>query len=142
MFGTDQHTRLTAIIAALLLALSSSGFTAVLHSCLMAEKSCCGLPLNMMAGTPLNDAEGAADPTLTSNMSCCAVTVAGGLNTNPIVSGTQQTTPQHLDLISLLPPSVLSGAQDIHSHPIHFASSAAASPPSVEKYVLNASFLI
>ncbi len=114
MFRTLQHNRLTAIIAGLLLALSSSGFTAVLHSCLMAEQSCCDQPLNMMAGMPLDDEEGSANQALTANMSCCAVTVAGGLNTNPIVSGNQQTAQQHLDLILLLPPTVLSGAQQIH----------------------------
>lgn len=141
MLSSHRHTRIIAAVAAFLLALSSSGFTAVLHSCLMAERSCCDA--SMM--THMSGDEGATqagNPVLKNVMSCCAVTFAGGLNANPIVTGNQYSSLHHLDQVALLPPSVLTGAQQISSHPVSASFLAAASPPSVEKYLLNASFLI
>lgn len=81
-------------------------------------------------------------PVLKNNMSCCAVTVAGGLNTNPIVAGNTQPAPLHLELIALLPVSSSSGEQELPTHSTFYSFSGAVSPPSVEKYVLNATFLI
>lgn len=132
--------RLTTAIVAFLMVLSSSGFTVVLHSCLMAERSCCSAS---MTGHMAGD-EGAipGKPELKNDMSCCSTTVAGGVNSNPIVTGTLQPALAHLDLVALLPPMVSSGGQCIASHSTFFLSSTAASPPSVEKYVLNSSFLI
>jgi hypothetical protein len=140
MFSSDRHTRFIATVAAFLLILSSSGFTTVLHSCLMAERSCCNA--SMMAH--MNGDEGAVPgkPVLKNNMSCCAVTVAGGLNTNPIVTHDQHHGVQHLDLIVLLSPRTSSDEQQVLTHSTFFSSSTATSPPSVEKYVLNATFLI
>jgi hypothetical protein len=134
--------RSVAIIASLLLALSSSGFTLILHSCLMAGQSCCDRPMSMMSHMPWENAGSPEAPVLKSNMACCAVTVAGGLNVNPIVAGSQYPAPQHLDLIALLPPSIASGAQQVPAFSACSLSLGASFPPSVEKYVLNASFLI
>ncbi len=142
MFNLQRNRRFAAAIVAILLTLSSSGFTAVLHSCLMAERVCCDQPMSMMARMPAEDGAFPGSPVLQSDMSCCSVTVAGGLNTNPIVAGNQLPAPPHLDLIALLPSSALSVTQLALTHPALFSSSAVVSPPSVEKYVLNATFLI
>jgi len=140
MVRFHEHRNLTAAVVAVLLALSSSGFTTVLHSCLMAERSCCDA--SMMANMSGDEQTILGKPVLRNDMSCCAITVAGGLNTNPIVAGNQQPPQQHLDLIALLPPSAVSGEQHVPTHPTFFSSSTAPSPPSVEKYLLNSSFLI
>jgi hypothetical protein len=140
MFYLHRHTRLTAWIVALLLSVSSSGFTTVLHSCLMAERSCCNP--SMMTHMPIDRRAGTGNQVLESSMSCCATAVAGGLNSNPIVTGHQSPAHQHLDLLALLPIAEGSGAHYVCSHHILLARSAAASPHPVEKYVLNASFLI
>ncbi len=140
MFRVHQNTRLTSLIVAILLMVSSSGFTAVLHSCLMAERSCCDQ--SMMLHMPLDRGTHSGIPGLKADLSCCAVTLAGGLNTNPIVPGNQHSAPQHLDVLSLLPIAECSCTQDVCSRLTFLASTVSASPPSVEKYVLNATFLI
>lgn len=140
MFYLHQHTRFTAAIVALLLTLSSSGFTAVLRSCLMAERRCCDV--SMMAHMPGDDAAVPGKPALMNNMSCCAVTVAGGLNANPIVAGNQQIVLHHLDVLALLPPTTCIDAEHVLTHSLLLSFSSATSPPPVEKYVLNAAFLI
>jgi hypothetical protein len=141
MFNLHRHRGFFAAIVAFLLALSSSGFTAVLHSCLMAqEKSCCDVSL--MREMASDEGVIPGTPVLKNNMSCCTITVAGGLNTNPIVIGDQAAPLQHLEVLALIPPVEFSGAQHILTHSTLVSASVAASPPSVEKYVLNSTFLI
>ena len=142
MLKHPQHQRYAALIVAFLMTLSCSGFTTVLHSCLMKNRGCCETSMGLMHRMTGGEPASPGNLILKSNMSCCATTVAGGLNTNPIVSGTQHSIPQHLSLLALLPADELSCAQSFSTSQILSSCPLAASPPSVEKYVLNAAFLI
>ena len=128
------------IVAALVLAVSS-GFTVAHHACLMEQKQCCD---SMPSGGPMGNTTPSQGPSIEqASMSCCASTISGGLSNITALfekqskTGDQKLTviPFHLDFSTQL------------SHPstdIRFFTQRiqAASPPSVEKYVLFASLLI
>jgi hypothetical protein len=119
---------------------ANSGFTLVLHSC-MNEMSCCD---GSMAASTRGHAGTGAATLARPGAPCCAVTVAGGVSSNPIVTDrTTDKVPQK----SAVPGE--SARQPSGAGLISRASSRIPShatprvePPSVEKYVLNASLLI
>jgi hypothetical protein len=80
-------------------------------------------------------------PTLRSDMSCTTTTLVGGLTTNPGVVDNSRPI-QKIPVITMLPSVCFSCVQTLtNTVPIApFAESI--SPPSVEKHILNASFLI
>jgi hypothetical protein len=141
MICTLKNRRIIALLTVIMLSLSATGFTAILHSCLMAEMDCCDEPMAMMMRDfhdPASDA-----PALKVKSDCCSVTVAGGLNDSPIVAGNQKSDSHQTDVLMILPLAVISGNSQLSSHTIlAFSSSGIVPLPSVEKYILNAAFLI
>jgi hypothetical protein len=107
----------------------------------MEQKQCCD---SMPSGGPMGSTTPSQGPSIEqASMSCCASTISGGLNNLTALfekhakSGDQKLTltPLHLDF----------SAQFSHlSTKTQFFTlrAQAASPPSVEKYVLFESLLI
>lgn len=130
--------RLLAIVTFL----ANSGFTTILHNCTMVSMSCCEAPSETNHKDCGEELPSDSAPSIQSNSVCHTNTIVGGVTTNPAVfekSGKSDVKKVVLTFAVLISPATLS--QD-------FASSsfpAVTSPvflPSVEKYVLNASFLI
>lgn len=138
---TKFSNSVTRFVVAVILLGVSSGFTIAHHACQMEQKPCCD---SMPSGGPMGLALPSQGPSVgNAGMSCCASTISGGLSNLTALfekqskTGDQKLTviPFHLDFSTQL------------SHPsteIRFFTqrTQAASPPSVEKYVLFESLLI
>lgn len=134
----------------LLFFLANSGFTVVLYHCTMTDEmcdmSCCAGTGECGAGTcqdmeegraPATDAHAVAQP-------CETATVVGGYQTEPTVLEKEFTGRQIIKYDLLLPSVFETAIADRVDLPAFHIVSAASnvSPPSVETYVLNATFLI
>jgi hypothetical protein len=136
-----QHNRLLAILTLIIFLSGSSGFTMVVTTCLMESESCCQIPASMSdngCDNPLQKSE----VRVLSDMSCQSTSIVGGLKVDPATSD-----KNFKDGSAKLPhvTGLLSSnfASNNFSSP-HFllSSSFVPLPPSVDRYVLNASFLI
>lgn len=140
-----RHILAIGRILALLLFVANSGFTMALHACTMKGKmACCAdaMPAPQMPAPPAAHPDAALAPT---QMQCCMVIVAGGANTAPVApaySSTQQ--PQKSNVRAEMPLFSAHAGLQVSSSPNSalFLSKNAVAPPAVEKYVLNAVFLI
>ncbi len=140
MFISRRHIRAIGRTLALFLLVANSGFTLVLHSC-MIEMSCCD---GSMATSTLGHAGTGAATLARPGAQCCAVTVAGGVSSNPIVTDRTTSTVTQKPCVPGESAHQPSGAGLISRASSRFPSHAThrVEPPSVEKYVLNASLLI
>jgi hypothetical protein len=130
--------------------LANSGFTVVLYHCTMTEEmcgmSCCKGISDCSAGA-CQDMGGSQTPETKServDQPCRTATVVGGVQTEPTVVEKQFNGRQIIS-VDLLPTSVFETAIGpcVDLPAFHFTSTASnVSPPSVDTYVLNASFLI
>jgi hypothetical protein len=130
--------------------LANSGFTVVLYHCTMTDEmcgmSCCTGTDDCPAGA-CEDMDGPQTPAThpsTVDQPCQSATVVGGYHTEPTVVE-KEFNGRHIIKTDLLPTSVFETAigSRVDLPAFHLASAASnVSPPSVETYVLNASFLI
>lgn len=128
------------LVVALLL--TNAGYTTILSTCTMGAAECC----NDSAGhgqceMPLVPVRGQAS--LQDAFQCHATTVAGGLNgIRALVEKNVKQQALDVEIIATVvrgDPAMSALAPKIQSLT---ASSQLLSPPSVEKYVLNETFLI
>ena len=138
-----RHIVAVGRILAVLLLLANSGFTMVLHSCLMGSSRCAELPMGMgMHGKAQSQSSGMELATL--SVPCCAVTVAGGINDKPVTTErTAETGIQKSAPVAEMPLLHDPGepGPDASSRFLSYAAERVA-PHPVEKYILNAAFLI
>jgi len=135
--------------------LANSGFTIVLYHCTMTQcamtdaisgMACC-VGMNCCNAGSFDDAAGpqaTVAHAVTLKQLCQTTTVVGGFHAEPTVVEKQFNGRQIMD-VDLLPTSVFETAigPRLDLRAFHLASAASnVSPPSVETYVLNASFLI
>lgn len=138
------HIALLSRVTLLAFVVASSGFTAILRTCVMETMSCCAdakVPQHMECDT---EQPGDA-PTLSirADSQCHADILVGGMTTNPAVVEKEHKYQQtklaiganvlSFNCFQASPPSL---------SPLFGHTTAKVFPPSVEKYVLNASFLI
>ena len=130
--------------------LGNSGFTAVLYHCTMTEEmcgmSCCNGTNDCSAGIceDVDEPQPPVTDLMTVDQPCQTATVVGGYHTEPTVVE-KQFNARRIINIDLLATSVFEDAIDyrVDLPAFHLVSAASnISPPSVEAYVLNASFLI
>ncbi len=144
MIKLAEHRPKLGGIILLLFFLSNSGFTSTLHLCVMQAAACCE-----PAGAQRHDAcdeilPASAGLSVSNALACHVDRVVGGLNgVQGLLEKNVQDKPQHVQLpVVVLPNGVvlISSAQ----HGVHLALDSHHSPPlpSVEKYVLNETFLI
>lgn len=140
---------LSSLVLALFV-IANSGFTVVLYHCTIcdqtaaasccADQSVCGPEGCPMADTP-RPSGAALDG---SSMPCLVMVVAGGVQTAPTIVEKETRSTQNR-FLQLLPVVMAPSAADPCPH-TPFSSLAHArmddSPPSVEKYILNASLLL
>jgi hypothetical protein len=130
--------------------LANAGFTVVLYHCTMTEEMCgmsCCVGINDCAAGTCQDMDRSQTPEtkfVKVDRPCQTATVVGGVQNEPKVVEKQFNSRQIIS-IDLLPSSVFEAAigPRVDLPVFHFTSTASNfSPPSVETYVLNASFLI
>jgi hypothetical protein len=139
----NRNIILVGRIVAFLFFLASSGFTSVLHICAMEASGCCDV-------SPAGGEKPCENPLPQSTghvtqigSSCLANIVAGGLvgvqGTTEKDSRAQVSKP--IALIGSLAPRMLHlPSISVSRH--HSSHNPACSPPSVETYIMNTSFLI
>jgi len=135
--------------------LANSGFTVVLYHCTMTQcamtdalsgMACC-VGMDCCNAGSCDDVAGlqaTVAHAVTVNQPCQTTTVVGGYQTEPTVVEKQFNGRQIIN-VDLLATSVFETAigPRVDLPAFHLASAASnVSPPSVETYVLNASFLI
>lgn len=140
MLLSHKNIRLIRILLAVLVLTASSGATAVLNRCLMEEASCCcpnetsnhdgcGVPNALPSGHVFK-----------SDFTCYTSVVVGGvaLKQALLEKENRQESGKAVTFISPRSSGLLQS--DTPSHTLIVSQSI--SPPSVDRYVLNASFLI
>lgn len=137
---------LSGRILAILFILANSGFTAVLRQCTMKSEA----PMECCSGSKESD-EATCDGTqnqaglrvIESQFSCHTTTLVGGIaSTSALLQkeSARQSTMGNELCAQHQQHTTSTSAVDHSTNPAYFA--ATLSPPSVEKCVLNSSFLI
>ncbi len=137
-----RHILVIGRILVLLLFVANSGFTMALHTCAMSQMACCAdaMPAPKMPALPATKAALAA-----SQADCCTVIIAGGVNTASVaMEHSSSLNPQKFTVRADVPAIAAQADPQASASPMlaWLSSRSAASPRSVEKYVLNAVFLI
>ncbi len=123
---------------------ASSGFTAILHNCTMKAATCCSDSSEEVShkdcdeGLPTN-----LESSIQFNAVCHTNTLVGGMTTNPAVVEKENKYQQ--TKLSIVADIILVDCfqtSALNLSPLFGHTTATVSPPSVEKYVLNASFRI
>jgi hypothetical protein len=142
MKKAETYLRLGRLALAVVLIVASSGFTMVLHSCLMKDAACCG---TMMAGGPMTSRSGASSEgaTLMKNASsCCENTVVGGLN--PATATLEgQKAPVHPKIVlAAVNPDLPDGQQNDCPSFVTLRHLRPTDSPPTGLYLSNAALLI
>lgn len=135
-----SNTASRFVVAVLMLAVSS-GFTVAHHACQMEQKQCCD---SMPSGGTMDGTSPSQGPSVGSTAtSCCVSIVSGGsYNFTALFEKQSKIESQKFTLAPLQSDFVACPSRANVDVQFLTQSSQAASPPSVEKYVLFASLLI
>jgi hypothetical protein len=140
------------VIGRLLLALffmANSGFTVVQRYCTMAQENhgvTCADDNDGCSDATCNDdgvPQPATAPAITDNLSCHALSIGGGLPSDPTIVE-KESSARHINAPLLLAPVPDLGINIQVDSSLHHLLPAFAHVPlhSVETYVLNSTFLI
>jgi hypothetical protein len=128
---------------AMLFFIASSGFTMVLHSCLMESGECCesmedGGSVQLPAG------QSAAKPHFVqTGASCCHNIIVGGLNHTSATLENQSSSTYHKSTIAIISPDVPAGQiQSVHPTFLALQQISSHVPPATGLYLSNAALLI
>lgn len=139
----NRHILFMGRTLAIVSFLVGSGVATIVHNCTMENAICCEAPREINhkdcdGGLPANP-----EPSFQSNSVCHTNNVIGGVTTNPAVlekNGTSEV--KKLDLAVIHTGHSVAVSDQLQVSRIAFSLSASVFHPSVEKYVLNATFLI
>ncbi len=142
MRSIARHTIAFGRIFTLVFLLASSGFTTIVHICAMEASECCDT-----SGTSDHNAcpnEQALAPVAgmsIQNVDDCHNEVVGG---SAVVQAlVEKDAPeQNVEVLSVVISTFVAPASNNTSSWFKYSYSESVSPPSVEKYVLNETFLI
>lgn len=140
----SKHIVLIGRILVLVLFLTNAGFTAILNNCAMEYADCCETSdsqSHMQCEMPMTPKTGSTS--LQSAFQCHTSSVAGGLHETHALIGKPANTQTPVCEIFVMDAEAFKETSAI---PPQFQSLTAytqsVSPPTVEKYVLFATFLI
>lgn len=137
------YIKLFGLVTVALFILLSSGFTLIVHSCQMSEKtSCIGMNTGCEMSAPSNAAPDGPSINQVSP-GCCASKILGGLST-AVALLEKQSLSVHQKLVAVILPDSVSDLYKVSNIYVHLSQLASygISPPSVEKYVLYSTLLI
>jgi hypothetical protein len=130
-------------VVAFLFFVASSGFTTILHICTMEAMECCDT-----SGASDHDAcANAESPSPVAGASiqnvddCHMNVVVGGLAANQAMLE-KESKVQNVSVLDLFVSTFVSLALNTNTSSFNYSYSESVSPPSVEKCVLNETFLI
>lgn len=127
----------------ILFLVASSGFTTALHICTMEATECCdpsgASDHNACPGEPL--AQPTTGVSIKTLDDCHVNAVVGGLAAIQALLERSDKT-QNVPVLAVLASAFVSLAPDVTTSSSNYSYSESVSPPSVEKYVLNETFLI
>ena len=143
MILSGRHILIIGRILLGLFVLANSGFTIVLHSCMMGADLCCPSPATQTPLHPNHNPQ--SEVSLVSPVpACCEIHVAGGTDSH-LVSTLQASSIESQKLVVVNHVvAIVAGNTHYFSSLIRNLSSPSLSiaPLPVEKYVLNSALLI
>jgi hypothetical protein len=137
MILQQRHRRYAGILILTLFVLTSSGFTAVLHTCVMggAQSCLCEREAHRapQGGQVIND-----------GLDCCQTYLAGGLNPVPTTVGESQFSGKPAAFVTCVLSAEAAPATTNFSSSFLLSSDPARGVPpcSTERYILTATFRI
>ncbi len=142
MLRIARHINLLSSVVAFLFAFGSSGLAVVINNCTMtSQMQCCQSMSDQTAGDCSNPIQTSGIPSVQSEANCSTSTLVGGLITNPGVVDNNRLV-QKISVNVLPMNDCLSCVQTLTRSVPVIAFAGSISPSSVEKHILNASFLI
>jgi hypothetical protein len=141
----NQHILTIGRLFVLLFFLANSGFTVVLYHCTMEEMECCTTSDGQMSGacSMMDPPQTPSGPAVTSGDNCQSMIIAGGLKTDPTLLEKESVGRViKLDLVPAFTPDFAFSTVFPQVQPFSLTASQNVSPPAVETYVLNSTFLI
>ncbi len=141
-FITNHIKPVEAILATLFL-VSVSGFSTVLHSCLMTGMSCCMSSMPHRDTQPQEASQPSAYYSNITMTGCCSTRIVGGLSTSlALLEHQHKFTQSKFSVLSVATPASIPAPQTHLSLKQYFSLGEHIPPSSVEKYVFNSSYLI
>lgn len=139
----NKHILFVGRVVAILFFIASSGFTTILHICTMEASECCD-------PSGASDHHACPDEESSSPVAGASITGVNDCHINAVVGGLsaiqalleKDSKVQNISVLALLVPTFVSFASSINTSSFTYSYSETVSPPSVEKYVLNETFLI
>lgn len=139
----SKHIFLVTRALALATFLASSGFTTIVHNCTMEVPVCCEVPKEIEhkdCGESLPANTGLA---VRSDAACHTNTVVGGVTTNPaVLEKDAKSGVKKLEIAESIVTTSVANFNQLRTPLSSFSNDTPVFLPSVEKYILNASFLI
>lgn len=123
--------------------LASSGFTTIVHNCTMEVPVCCEAPKETNHKDCGESVPANKELAVRSNALCHTNTVVGGVTTNPAVL--EKDAKSDVKKLQIAQSILTTSGADFNQPRTPLSSFFSATPvflPSVEKYILNSSFLI
>ncbi|MEX2117936.1 MAG: hypothetical protein WEB37_13730 [Bacteroidota bacterium] len=141
---SPRHSTVTNLVVLLGFLLASSGFTTILHECRLEQQmSCCAPPPEAhdeICGVEIGSNVAVV---IESDVLCHTTIVVGGVTTGPaLLEKTGKTESKRTGELPLTSVHVSFPPHNTNRISSLFSPSELVFPSSVEKYVLNASFLI
>ena len=131
-------------VVAILFFMASSGFTTILHICAMEASECCdtsGASNHHACPSDEETPSPVAGTSIQNADDCHINAVAGGLSAIQALLE-KDIKAQNLNALSVLISTFVSLAPNTNTSSFTYSYSERVSPPSVEKHVLNETFLI
>jgi hypothetical protein len=143
MVRSQKHISLIRVFLAALVLTASSGATIVLHRCQM-QTTCCCSPIRSTNGDGCNRPNGASSgKSFKADFTTCNTSiVVGGVALKQALLEKENKPESNKAIVSKTGPLSLGSLLQTDRHSQYLLLSKAVSPPSVDRYVLNGSFLI
>ena len=138
-----KHIKTVRVAFALLVFFASSGATAVLHTCTLPKMDCCAPASSGNCDGCNESAVPVSAPLLQADFTCHTNTFVGGVALKLALVEKENKSQQNKASVVFVLPSSFGFSNTVQAPSRYLFTLAASHPPSsVEKYVLNASFLI
>ncbi len=143
MLSSFIQSRFTRAVFAFLVLSASSGVATLVRTCTMRGMDCCATAAHSNQCACNDSPSLMRGIAVRADLACHTTKVLGGLTINAALVEKENKTRQHNASVDFVIPSPfdLSSTYLSFSH-LRFALAVPHSPPAVEKYILNASFLI
>lgn len=153
MQSLNRHILVLGRLFLAIFIVANSGFSVALTYCAMSDTDACSMATansddQNMSGTcddHASPSQANREVAFSQNDPCMLTTVAGGLQTDPTTVEKQSAARNVLEKLADLAfdaPVLVSNQLNGQNFSLFSPSTTNVSPPSVEKYVLNATFLI